>query len=408
MSEFKPLLTLLNKHSELLEDAYNQGSKLEHSLNQDAAQELLLQRLVYVTSEGFRLNPKLRGFFDSVLGKETSSYIDTAFRDRKKVILSQIATYSMAKRNHDVSGMENAFFQMTDEAFAAAHQAKEAVANLRRRADGEFSHVKQLEAKLKLNEESANIGRDVVEGLRQFGAEELLLAPNVDKKIYRFLKNELIDPILRCNSEMIEVLNKFAQNSIRFKEYSKSNELIRSFSDYWHLNPTFELPEYSEEYYSDQLFALTTPLIQNAVIDMDNQANEDFVVSTIDKLEKKHSKEPLKLPVKQAESDQTEHEIKEPNTETVHRNTFDKDFRAFMRFVLEEQRKLGHPISATKYYNDNALPHALDHWLFGITMCYYRMSDTHQAKFKLKLEGKRRYGNEGNLILEEVLVEDSR
>lgn len=407
MSELTTLINLLKKNAELLEDVYNQGSKIEETANREKALELTTQRVVYATSEGFRLNPKLRNFFDSIFGKETSSYIDTDFNERKKVILNQISAYSIAKYNNDTIGMDNAFFLITDESFATAHQAKEVVAKLRRRANGEFSHIKRLEEKIKLNEDSSRISRDVIEAFMQFGSGDFLLAPNIDHKIYNFIKKELIDPVLKLNAEMTEILNKLAENAIKFKEYSKSNELITAFSDYWMLSPSYEIDDFTDEQYKDSHFLVSSPIIQSAVIDIDSDENDEFVIATLEKI----SDAKLNEKLKPATVESVTVEAKEIQTEkniTLQRGQFEIDIRSYLTEVITTKAKENKGVSACEYYERNRLIYDLDQWLFGVMMYHAKLPNIQRARFKIELKGLKRHDTYGNLLLDEVIIEDIR
>ncbi len=405
MSELSTLINLLKKNSDILDDVYNQGTKIEETQNRERALELTTQRVVYATSEGYRLNPKLRNFFDSIFGKETSSYIDTDFNERKKVILNQISAYSVAKYNNDMIGMDNAFFLITDESFATAHQAKDVVAKLRRRANSEFSHIKRLEEKIKLNEDSARISRDVIEAFRQFSSDDFLLAPNIDHKIYNFIKKELIDPVIKLCAEMTEILNKLAENSIKFKEYSKSNELITAFSDYWMLSPSYEIDEFTDEQYGESQFLIPDPIIQSAVIDIDSDENDEFVTDTIEKIKDGNDKlTKVKSEVIEAETVEAQ-ELQTEKIVTLHRGQFEVDCRSFLTEVVKEKTRTNNGLSAKKYHNEKGLVYDLDQWLFGLTMYHAKLNNLYRSRFKIELDGDKRYDTFGNLLLKEVSVE---
>ncbi|MFS1428059.1 hypothetical protein LMH73_013095 [Vibrio splendidus] len=407
MSELASLFNLLKKNSDILEDVYNQGSRIEEASNREAALELTTQRVVYATSEGFRLNPKLRNFFDSIFGKETSSYIDTDFNERKKVILNQISAYSIAKYNNDTISMDNAFFLITDESFATSHQAKDVVAKLRRRANGEFSHIKRIEEKIKLNEDSVRISRDVIEAFRQFGSDDFLLAPNIDHKIYNFIKKELIDPVLKLNAEMTEILNKLAENSIKFKEYSKSNELITAFSDYWTLTPSYEIDDFTDQQYKDSHFLVSTPIVQSAVIDIDSDDNDEFIIATLQKLNDNSDSDKLKPQVVEAPKVEAK-EIHTDKNMTIKRSQFELDIRSYLTHVITTKVRENKGVSARAYYKEHQLCYDLDQWLFGVMMYHAKLPNIQRDRFKIELLGDKRYNSHGNLLLNEVIIEDMK
>ncbi|MDK9789998.1 hypothetical protein [Vibrio sp. D431a] len=414
------LLKLLDSGKDVLVKAYVEGTVTEDFNNAGRIAKLCEGRALIRTARGYRVHPKLEGFFNYFLETEASQYLNTQHAERIPEISELCDRYLELKLKGSNKKLQDDTFDLLEAVvYELIMDLTESCRRLRARVEDDFGYGKTLHQKRLENEKAVLQAERLVKGLKSFSFRLLAEFASDCTEINSLLCGELYTAIRRCQADLEVTMERLRALMLKYREREKDRDLISSFDKF--LDQEHEWVVDLDSYFPDEKDLEEQALLQKFHVaeglelascpDIDDCDQDDDLTSITEAMltSSNSEREVKELKISEAlefseEVDEREVELEE--IESHCDNLFTK--------VFETESSM----SAVDYYNsieslnsDMPLQCDLDVWLFGVMSFYGAMTSENKETFICEGVGERTYKPDGftesygNTHIEDVIIE---
>lgn len=413
------LLSLINTGRDILTKAYVDGSVTEDFNNSVRIAKLCEARALIRTARGYRVHPKLAGFFNYFLETETSQYLDTQHAERIPEIKDLCERYLDLKLKGSNKSLQDDTFDLIEAVvYEVIMELEESCRRLRARVEDDFGYGKTLAQKRSENEKAVSQAERLVKGLKSFSFQLMADFASDCTELNSLLCGELHPAIRRCQGDLEITMERLRALMLKYREREKDRDLISSFDRFLdqELEWTVDVDEFIpsdddiEKQALLQKFHSVDALELSSQPDIDDYEQDDLITEVVENIFKSSGAEREVKELTLSDAMDYEDVVSEQEIEV---DVLDIHCDAFFAKVFESEKTM----SALDYYNsdealdcENPLHCDKDVWLFGVMTYYGSMMTNDKQDFSCEAVGGHTYTPEGflesygNKHLEDILV----
>lgn len=272
-AEAKKLLRLLDKHNELIIDAYhhNHSELIDDHESNSAIEELIALRLAWRPddSDHVRLSGALIHLLDHGLRNSHRRHVDADIGGRLSDIEGLINNYKAATKKIAHQDALVYWRSIEEQVYDLRETLKNTTRQLWRQIASEFGYVDSLELKVMENERVLNQAKRLNDGLELVRFDELAEMAGNDIRLRRLLLKVLATGISHCQQELCDALHRLKELLFNLRKQQYQGHLIKTFYQRFQANPDFLA----------KMILIDTPETINQVIPMPSIAHADLLDS---------------------------------------------------------------------------------------------------------------------------------
>lgn len=241
--EVKKVLRLLNRHSELIIDAYhhNHGEITETQDNEQALSDLIASRLAWRADDSLnvRLSGTLTHLLDHSLRNSYRRHVDANIGGRIHDLEGLIDNYRAANKKMAHHDAQVYWRSIEEQVYDLREMLKNTTRQLWRQITSEFAYVTNLDSKIKENERVLAQAKRLNDGLELTQYTELVELAGTDIPLRRLLLKVLASGISQCQQELCDALHRLKELLFELRKQQHQGHLIKTFYQHFQSNPDF-------------------------------------------------------------------------------------------------------------------------------------------------------------------------
>ncbi|KMT64000.1 hypothetical protein [Catenovulum maritimum] len=389
------LLRALSRHSEIIMEAYIEGSIDEGKHSPQVLDNLQSLGLVWRpdAESDLRLRRVVRSFLEEGLSDERNRQVDANIGSALAKVRTLVAHYKEASNKHRFAEADSHLSDLTELTYGMIDSLKQGVRTLWSRIHKEFGYVASLDAKIRENQLAQSQVTDLLNQLEMFEFDKLAIDAGSNRDLRRLLIVTLQSNFSLVAKELSLVQARLIELLGRFREFQGRTQLLKGFQLHIEHNPSYTPANYTSHSRVPELFNQADNIIQPASVDINSPSLENDLALLVGKLKavqhlKQFTRPELPQPVVVEEAEQV----------TLAEDEIKNAVEAYFCQIIDSGKRL----SALDYYQANKLEYDTEVWLYQVIGGFEGLPEADKAYFEIEKSLKDHPIYSGNKIIEDV------
>lgn len=391
------LLNALGRHSDLIMQAYINGSVKERDHSSKVLEQLVQLGVLWrpEAQSELRLKSAVRTLLEGSLQDERNRTINANVGASLASLKTLTEHYKEALHYNKFNEAAAHMSDLTEHVYQLSETLSNSVRVMFSRINNEFGYVSSVDAKIRENELAQNQVTDLLAQLECFRFDELSEIAGSNRELRHLLVVSLQQRFSKAAQELSVVQARLLDLLGRFREFQGRTRLLKGFLLHVEQQPDFAPGNYANLTNVPVLFNQSASIIGHAAADVNNVAQEqDYqeMVATLTHIHKKRATvdegKPNDINVTQQE---TLSLVKDPLQHAV---------EAYFCDVIDS----GQPKTALDYFEEQQLEFDPEVWLYQVIGGYQALGEEEKQFFALEPHGKNDQVYTGNFYISDITL----
>lgn len=392
------LLNALGRHSELIMQAYINGTVTEREHSPKVLEQLIQLGVLWRPDPQSELRLKgavrtlLEGSLQDERNRTINANIGAALASLKTLAEHYKEALHYGRYNESAAHMSD----LTEHVYQLAESLSNSVRVMFSRINNEFGYVSSVEAKIRENELAQGQVTELLYQLECFRFDELSEIAGSNRELRHLLVVSLQQSFSRAAQELSVVQARLLDLLGRFREFQGRTRLLKGFLLHMEQQPDFTPGNYPNLTQVPVLFNQAAGMLKPASADVNNVSQETELQEIVASLTQVHRRK------QQPENSSASQDIDvaEQDTVSLEQDPLQQAVDDYFCEVIDN----GQPKSALTYYAANSMAFDPEVWLYRVIGNYQSLDDADKQFFALEPHGKEDTVFNGNFYINDITL----
>lgn len=391
------LLNALGRHSDLIMQAYINGSVKERDHSSKVLEQLVQLGVLWrpEAQSELRLKSAVRTLLEGSLQDERNRTINANVGASLASLKTLTEHYKEALHYNKFNEAAAHMSDLTEHVYQLSETLSNSVRVMFSRINNEFGYVSSVDAKIRENELAQKQVTDLLAQLECFRFDELSEIAGSNRELRHLLVVSLQQRFSKAAQELSVVQARLLDLLGRFREFQGRTRLLKGFLLHVEQQPDFAPGNYANLTNVPVLFNQSASIIGHAAADVNNVAQEQDYQAMVATLTHIHKKRATVDEGKPYDINVTEQEtlslVKDPLQHAV---------EAYFCDVIDS----GQPKTALDYFEEQQLEFDPEVWLYQVIGGYQALGEEEKQFFALEPHGKNDQVYTGNFYISDITL----
>jgi hypothetical protein len=391
------LLNALGRHSDLIMQAYINGSVKERDHSSKVLEQLVQLGVLWrpEAQSELRLKSAVRTLLEGSLQDERNRTINANVGASLASLKTLTEHYKEALHYNKFNEAAAHMSDLTEHVYQLSETLSNSVRVMFSRINNEFGYVSSVDAKIRENELAQKQVTDLLAQLECFRFDELSEIAGSNRELRHLLVVSLQQRFSKAAQELSVVQARLLDLLGRFREFQGRTRLLKGFLLHVEQQPDFAPGNYANLTNVPVLFNQSASIIGHAAADVNNVAQEQDYQEMVATLTHIHKKRATVDEGKPYDINVTEQEtlslVKDPLQNAV---------EAYFCDVIDS----GQPKTALDYFEEQQLEFDPEVWLYQVIGGYQALGEEEKQFFALEPHGKNDQVYTGNFYISDITL----
>lgn len=391
------LLNALGRHSDLIMQAYINGSVKERDHSSKVLEQLVQLGVLWrpEAQSELRLKSAVRTLLEGSLQDERNRTINANVGASLASLKTLTEHYKEALHYNKFNEAAAHMSDLTEHVYQLSETLSNSVRVMFSRINNEFGYVSSVDAKIRENELAQKQVTDLLAQLECFRFDELSEIAGSNRELRHLLVVSLQQRFSKAAQELSVVQARLLDLLGRFREFQGRTRLLKGFLLHVEQQPDFAPGNYANLTNVPVLFNQSASIIGHAAADVNNVAQEQDYQEMVATLTHIHKKRATVDEGKPYDINVTEQEtlslVKDPLQHAV---------EAYFCDVIDS----GQPKTALDYFEEQQLEFDPEVWLYQVIGGYQALGEEEKQFFALEPHGKNDQIYTGNFYISDITL----
>ena len=392
------LLNALGRHSELIMQAYVNGSVKEADHSRKVLEQLVQLGVLWRPDpqSPLRLKNAVRALLEGSLQDDRSRTINTNITASLASLRTLAEHYKESLHHNRFNEAHAHMGDLTEHVYQLTESLTNSVRVLFGRINNEFGYVSSVEAKIRENELAQGQVSDLLQQLESFHFDELSELAGSNRELRHLLVVALQQSFSKAAQELSVVQARLLDLLGRFREFQGRTRLLQGFLLHMEQQPDFTPGNYPALSQVPVLFNQSASLLAPAAADVnqvEHEADYQMIVSNLTDI---HRRKPDEESHKAAQ----EIEVAEQGSVSLEKDPIHQAVDDYFCDVIDS----GQPKSALEYFAEHALDFDQEVWIYQVIGGYQSLDENDKQFFALDAAGQPDKTFTGNFYINDVTL----
>ncbi|MEW9798113.1 phosphoenolpyruvate carboxylase [Alteromonas sp. CYL-A6] len=392
------LLNALGRHSEIIMEAYINGSVVAHEHSPKVLEQLVQLGVLWRPDPDSELRLKgavrtlLEGSLQDERNRTISANIGAALASLKTLTEHYKEALHYARYAEAASFMSD----LTEHVYQLSESLANSVRVVFSRINNEFGYVSSVEAKIRENELAQGQVTELLSQLECFRFDELSEIAGSNRELRHLLVVSLQQRFSKAAQELSVAQARLLDLMGRFREFQGRTRLLKGFLLHMEQHPDFTPGNYANLSRVPVLFNQADNLIQDAAPDVncvEHEADYQQIVASLSHVHRRSQRD-------EERTQSQDIDVAEQTRVALEKDPLQKAVEDFFCDVIDS----GQAMSALTYYAGKSLEFDPEVWLYQVIGGYQSLNDTDKQFFALDAEGEPDAVFSGNFYINDVTL----
>lgn len=392
------LLNALGRHSDLIMQAYVNGTVKEQDYSAKVLEQLMQLGVLWrpdAQSE-LRLKSAVRTLLEGSLQDERNRTINANIGASLASLKTLAEHYKEALHHNKFNEASAHMGDLTEHVYQLSESLSNSVRILFSRINNEFGYVSSVDAKIRENELAQGQVTDLLSQLECFRFDDLSEIAGSNRELRHLLVVSLQQRFSKAAQELSVVQARLLDLLGRFREFKGRTRLLKGYLLHMEQQPDFAPGNYANLTQVPVLFNQSTSVMKPAAVDVNSVEHEEAyhgMVASLSHIHKRHQHSEEKD--KQQDIDMTQQ-----STVSLEKDPLQLAVEDYFCDVIDS----GQPKTALTYYQEKALTFDQEVWIYQVIGGYQALADQEKQFFALDAHGKNDATYTGNFYINDITL----
>ena len=391
------LLNALGRHSDLIMQAYINGSVKERDYSPKVLDQLVQLGVLWrpEAQSELRLKSAVRTLLEGSLQDERNRTINANIGASLASLKTLTEHYKEALHYNKYNEAAAHMGDLTEHVYQLSESLSNSVRVMFGRINNEFGYVSSVEAKIRENELAQGQVTDLLAQLECFRFDELSELAGSNRELRHLLVVSLQQRFAKAAQELSVVQARLLDLLGRFREFQGRTRLLKGFLLHMEQQPDFAPGNYANLTNVPVLFNQSDTIIANAAPDVNNvehEADYQNIVASLTHVHKRQTKHEDTKPV--------DIDVTEQSTLSLEKDPLQQAVEAYFCEVIDS----GQPKTALDYFEEQALDFDPEVWIYQVIGGYQALNDEDKQFFALESHGNNDKVYTGNFYINDITL----
>lgn len=392
------LLNALGRHSELIMQAYVNGTVTERDYSPKVLEQLVQLGVLWRPDpqSELRLKGAVRTLLEGSLQDERNRTINANIGAALASLKTLAEHYKEALHYNRYNESAAHMSDLTEHVYQLAESLSNSVRVMFSRINNEFGYVSSVEAKIRENELAQGQVTELLYQLECFRFDELSEIAGSNRELRHLLVVSLQQSFSRAAQELSVAQARLLDLLGRFREFQGRTRLLKGYLLHMEQQPDFTPGNYPNLTQVPILFNQAAGMLKPASVDVNNVSQESELQEIVASLTHVHRRK------QQAEETPASQDIdvSEQDTVSLEKDPLQQAVDDYFCDVIDS----GQPKSALTYYAANAMEFDPEVWIYQVIGNYQSLDDTDKQFFALDPHGQEDAVFNGNFYINDITL----
>ncbi len=392
------LLNALGRHSELIMQAYVNGTVTERDHSPKVLEQLVQLGVLWRPDPDsqLRLKSAVRTLLEGSLQDERSRTINANIGASLASLKTLAEHYKEALHYSRYNDATAHMGDLTEHVYQLTETLSNSVRVMFSRINNEFGYVASVDAKIRENELAQGQVTDLLYQLECFRFDELSEIAGSNRELRHLLVVSLQRSFSRAAQELSVVQARLLDLLGRFREFQGRTRLLKGYLLHMEQQPDFVPGNYTRLSQVPVLFNQAASMLRPAAADVNNVSHEAQLQTIVGSLTQLHKRQPEHSP----SSPDSDIDVSEQATVALTKDPIHREVDNFFCTVIDT----GQPRSALTYYADHRLSFDPEVWIYQVIGGFQALNDTDKQYFALEPHGREDRTFDGNFYINDITL----
>jgi len=397
IEEGKRLLNALSRHSDIIMQAYANGTVTERQFPANALEQLVRLGVLWRpdASQPLRLKAVIRNLLEGSLQDERNRVMATNVVAALSGLTTLAEHYKESLLAQRFAESQSYLNELTEHVYQLSEALGNSIRVLFSRINDEFGYVSSVEAKIRENQLAQEQVSELLNQLECFQFDQLSQVAGNYSELRHLLVVTLQRRFAKAAQELSVVQARLLALLGRFREFQGRTRLLKGYLLHQEQHPDFAPRQYVSMTQPPSLFTQAPAILTEAKADVFNTEHENLlaiIAASVGankvRIKPKTNTAPQKF------------NLEEQASVTLAESKIKAAVEAYFEQVIDS----GQTLSALTYYDDSHLDFDKEVWLYQVIGEYEGLDNNDKAYFALEWEGKTDPVFTGNYYIEDILL----
>ena len=392
------LLNALGRHSDLIMQAYINGSVKESDHSRKVLDQLVQLGVLWRPDpqSPLRLKNAVRALLEGSLQDERNRTISTNITASLASLRTLAEHYKESLHHNRFNEAHAHMSDLTEHVYQLTESLTNSVRVLFSRINNEFGYVSSVDAKIRENELAQGQVSDLLQQLESFHFDELSELAGSNRELRHLLVVALQQSFARAAQELSVVQARLLDLLGRFREFQGRTRLLKGFLLHMEQQPDFTPSNYPALTNVPILFNQADNILAPAAADVNQVEHETDYQIIVSGLTDLHRRKPDEATHKAAQ----EIDVTEQSSVVLEKDAIHQAVDNYFCDVIDS----GQPKSALEYYAEQSLEFDAEVWIYQVIGGYQALDDNDKQFFALDTSGQPDTIFTGNFYINDVTL----
>lgn len=392
------LLNALGRHSDLIMQAYINGSVKESDYSRKVLDQLVQLGVLWRPDpqSPLRLKNAVRALLEGSLQDERNRTISTNITASLASLRTLAEHYKESLHHNRFNEAHAHMSDLTEHVYQLTESLTNSVRVLFSRINNEFGYVSSVDAKIRENELAQGQVSDLLQQLESFHFDELSELAGSNRELRHLLVVALQQSFARAAQELSVVQARLLDLLGRFREFQGRTRLLKGFLLHMEQQPDFTPSNYPALTNVPILFNQADNILAPAAADVNQVEHETDYQIIVSGLTDLHRRKPDEAKHKAAQ----EIDVTEQSSVVLEKDAIHQAVDNYFCDVIDS----GQPKSALEYYAEQSLEFDAEVWIYQVIGGYQALDDNDKQFFALDTSGQPDTIFTGNFYINDVTL----
>ncbi|MCU7555186.1 phosphoenolpyruvate carboxylase [Alteromonas sp. ASW11-19] len=392
------LLNALGRHSELIMQAYVNGTVTERDHSPKVLEQLVQLGVLWRPDPDseLRLKSAVRTLLEGSLQDERSRTINANIGASLASLKTLAEHYKEALHYGRYNDATAHMGDLTEHVYQLTESLSNSVRVMFSRIANEFGYVASVEAKIRENELAQGQVTELLYQLECFRFDELSEIAGSNRELRHLLVVSLQKSFSRAAQELSVVQARLLDLLGRFREFQGRTRLLKGYLLHMEQQPDFVPGNYTRLSQVPVLFNQAASMLKPAFADVNNVSHEAQLQEVVGSLTQLHKRQPEQ----HASSPDSDIDVSEQDTVSLTKDPIHREVDSFFCAVIDT----GQPRSALTYYAEQGLSFDPEVWIYQVIGGFQALNDTDKQYFALEPHGRVDRTFDGNFYINDITL----
>jgi len=392
------LLNALGKHSELIMQAYINGTVDEHQNSAKVLEQLVQLGVLWRPDpqSELRLKSAVRTLLEGSLQDERNRNINANIGTSLASLKTLAEHYKEALHYHKYNDAAAHMGDLTEHVYQLSESLSNSVRVMFSRITNEFGYVSSVDAKIRENELAQSQVTELLSQLECFRFDELSEIAGSNRELRHLLVVSLQQRFSKAAQELSVVQAKLLDLLGRFREFRGRTRLLKGYLLHMEQQPDFTPGNYTNLTQVPVLVNQANRIIGAATADVNNvehEADYQNIVASLTHIHQRKAK-------RKEESQLQDIDVQVQTTVSLEKDPLQLAVEEYFCDVIDT----GQPKTALTYFEEQGLSFDPEAWIYQVIGGYQALAEQEKQFFALDHHGENDRVFSGNFYIRDITL----